>query len=77
MGYRVVEEPITRTELYYSDEAFFTGTAAEVTPITRLDHRKIGEGKVGQVTRKIKEKYEAVVRAKEEKYKKWLTPVYP
>lgn len=76
MGYDVVERDISRTELYLADEAFFSGTAAEVTPILSVDRRPVGDGKIGPVTKALKEKYERVVRGEEPKYKGWLTPVY-
>ncbi|MCS7136746.1 MAG: branched-chain-amino-acid transaminase, partial [Candidatus Caldarchaeum sp.] len=76
MGYRVVERPISRTELYTADELFFTGTAAEVTPIVEVDGRKIGDGLPGPITQKLAEKYHRIVRGLEPNYGKWLTPVY-
>lgn len=76
MGYDVVERDISRYELYIADEAFFSGTAAEITPILSIDKRPVNDGKVGPITKKLKEKYENVVRGREPKYKGWLTPVY-
>lgn len=76
LGYRVVEKEITRTELYLADEAFFTGTAAEVTPILSVDRRLIGNGEIGPITKALKEKYERIVKGQEPKYMHWLTPVY-
>ncbi len=76
VGYEVVERDISRTELYIADEAFFSGTAAEVTPILSIDRKPIGDGKIGPVTKTLKEKYEKVVKGDEPKYKEWLTPVY-
>ena len=76
MGLRVVERPITRTELYYSDEAFFTGTAAELTPIVKIDHRTIGNGKIGPISKKLIARFDNLVRAKDDKHKDWLTAVY-
>ncbi len=76
LGLEIEERTIDRTELYICDEAFFTGTAAEVAPITEVDHRPVGDGKIGPISRQIQELYQAVVRGKSTKYKKWLTPVY-
>lgn len=74
-GYKVVEKRITRDEVYVCDEAFFTGTAAEVTPIRELDGRKIGEGRRGPITEKLQEVYFDVVRGKLPQYEEWLTYV--
>ncbi len=76
MGITVVERPITRTELYYSDEIFFTGTAAEVTPIVKIDHRTIGNGKVGPISQKLRARFEKIVRGEDKKHENWLTAVY-
>ncbi|WP_020410671.1 branched-chain amino acid transaminase [Hahella ganghwensis] len=75
LGYELVEKRITRDEVYIADEAFFTGTAAEVTPIRELDGRAIGEGRRGPVTEKLQTLYFDVVKGRNEKYKHWLTPV--
>lgn len=64
---------ITRDEIYICDEAFFTGTAAEVTPINSLDHRMIGDGKRGEMTEDLQSAYFDVVYGRNEKYKKYLT----
>jgi len=72
----VVERPIARSELYIADEIFMTGTAAEVTPIVEVDNRKIGDGKVGKLTKKVQEIFFKAVRGKLEKYRHLLTPVY-
>lgn len=69
----VVEERFTRDELYISDEAFFTGTAAEVTPIRDVDGRNIGTGRPGRITKRLQSLFFDVVRGKNEKYKTWLT----
>ncbi|WP_455376154.1 branched-chain amino acid transaminase [Kaarinaea lacus] len=71
----VKEKRITRDEVYIADEAFFTGTAAEVTPIRELDTRIIGEGKRGPVTEKLQTAYFDLVHGKNDKYSEWLTPV--
>jgi len=67
---------INRSELYIADEIFLTGTAAEITPIIRVDKRKIGNGKVGKITKKLMADYTDVVMNRNEKYSTWLTPVY-
>jgi branched-chain amino acid aminotransferase len=72
-GMQVTETPLTRDELYVSDEVFLTGTAAEVTPIREIDHRKIGSGKRGPVTKLLQEAFFAVVSGRESKYERWLT----
>ena len=72
LGYEVKEEYFTRDEIYTADEAFFTGTAAEVTPIRELDNRIIGNGTPGEITLKLQEKYFDLVRGKIEKYHSWL-----
>jgi len=70
MGYEVREIDLTRGNLYLADEAFFTGTAAEITPIRNIDGREIG--KPGPITKRIQEKYFDVVHGKDKKYEKWL-----
>lgn len=74
-GYRVVERRITRDELYIADEAFFTGTAAEVLPIRSLDGRVIGEGKRGPVTEKLQSMYFDLIRGKLGRHDEWLAHV--
>ena len=66
---------ITRDEMYCADEAFFSGTAAEITPIRELDDRQIGEGSRGPVTGKLQSVFFDVVGGRNERYAKWLTPV--
>ncbi len=75
MGIDVIEKRITRDEVYCADEAFFTGTAAEVTPIRELDGRMIGAGSRGPVTEKLQSMFFDVVGGKAEKYRHWLTRV--
>jgi branched-chain amino acid aminotransferase len=75
MGYTVSARRITRDDLYIADEAFFTGTAAEVTPIRELDNRMIGEGRRGPVTTKLQKSFFECVTGKSDKYREWLTPV--
>lgn len=71
----VVEERFTRDELYLADEVFFSGTAAEVTPVREVDDRKIGEGKPGPVTKKIQKLFFDIVKGKVKKYREWLEKV--
>jgi branched-chain amino acid aminotransferase len=75
LGIEVIEKRITRDEIYCCDEAFFTGTAAEVTPIRELDGRQIGTGSRGPVTEQLQSLFFEVVAGKAAKYKHWLTPV--
>ncbi len=74
-GIKVTEERFTRDELYISDEAFFTGTAAEVTPIREVDGRTIGKGKPGEITKQIQTIFFDIVKGRNKKYKSWLTKV--
>ncbi|MCY0857846.1 MULTISPECIES: branched-chain amino acid transaminase [unclassified Cupriavidus] len=75
LGIEVREKRITRDEVYCSDEAFFTGTAAEVTPIRELDDRVIGEGRRGPVTKRVQDAFFSAVGGTNEQYKHWLTVV--
>jgi branched-chain amino acid aminotransferase len=75
LGIEVIEKRITRDEVYCADEAFFTGTAAEVTPIRELDGREIGEGSRGPVTEKIQSMFFDIVGGKAPQYSHWLTRV--
>jgi len=72
-GYTVHERRITRDQVYISDEAFFTGTAAEVTPIQSLDGRQIGNGRRGPVTERLQAMYFDVVSGRSKKHRDWLT----
>ena len=74
-GIPVSEEMITRDQLYLADEAFFTGTAAEVTPIREVDNRKIGEGAVGPVTKRLQQRYFDLVKGSDPSHPEWLTKV--
>jgi len=75
LGIKVVEKRITRDEVYIADEAFFTGTAAEVTPIRELDNRKIGSGTRGPITEKLQALYFDLVHGRSSAYPEWLTLV--
>ena len=74
-GYEIREKRITRDEVYVADEAFFTGTAAEVLPIRELDGRKIGEGRRGPITEKLQMLYFQAVKGELETHASWLSPV--
>ena len=73
LGIEVREKRITRDEMYCADEAFFTGTAAEVTPIRELDDRPIGEGRRGPVTEKLQSLFFDVVGGRDPRYAHWLS----
>lgn len=75
IGYEVIEKRITRDELYVADEAFFTGTAAEVLPIREVDSRAIGAGKRGPLTEKLQTMYFDQVKGRRSENPEWLTPV--
>ena len=75
MGLELIEKRITRDEVYSADEAFFTGTAAEVTPIRELDRRAIGSGKRGPITAEIQKRYFDCVKGLDESKQHWLTYV--
>lgn len=74
---KVQERDIARAELYTCDEAFFTGTAVEISPIVSIDRRKIDDGNPGPVTRKVQKLFSNVVSGNNRQYDHWLTPVYP
>jgi len=75
LGYEVIEKRITRDEIYCADEAFFTGTAAEVTPIRELDDRVIGSGGRGPITQAIQSTYFDAVGGKAQQYADWLAHI--
>lgn len=72
-GIEVSEEPLARDELYTADEVFLTGTAAEITPVRDIDHRKIGRGEAGPITRRVQETYFSVVKGADAKHDHWLS----
>jgi branched-chain amino acid aminotransferase len=74
-GYQVLEERFTRDELYTADEAFFTGTAAELTPIREVDDRQIGAGSRGPITADIQQAFFDIIKGNNEKYQTWLSYV--
>ncbi len=71
-GIEVKETHFSRDELYIADEIFLTGTAAEITPVRELDHRKIGPGKPGPITQQVQKDFHDLVRGKNAKHKEWL-----
>jgi branched-chain amino acid aminotransferase len=75
LGIQIVEKRITRDEVYIADEAFFSGTAAEVPPIREYDNRPIGSGTRGPITEKLQSLYFDVVHGRNKKYAHWLSPV--
>jgi branched-chain amino acid aminotransferase len=76
LGVQVVERPIDRTEVFLAEEAFFCGTGVQVAAITRVDHRTIGDGNMGLVTKRLRDLYFDIVRGNVQSYVDWCTPVY-
>ena len=74
-GIHVEESSITRNQTYLADEVFFTGTAAEITPIREIDRHIIGSGKPGPITQKISEIFFNAVCGKDKRYEKWLSHI--
>ena len=75
LGIKVIEQNIPREALYIADEVFFTGSAAEITPINSVDKVKIGDGKAGPVTKKLQDRFFKIVNGEMEDTRKWLTYV--
>jgi branched-chain amino acid aminotransferase len=75
LGYRVSFEALVRTDLYLADEAFMSGTAAEIVPIQSVDDRVVGEGKPGPITRSLQATYAQAVRGELKQYESWLTRI--
>jgi branched-chain amino acid aminotransferase len=69
-------QEISNNELKKADEVFLTGTAAEITPVIKIESKKIGDGKVGNVTKQIMDTYTQIVMNNNKKFSKWLTNVY-
>jgi branched-chain amino acid aminotransferase len=76
LGLPVVERSIDRTELYTCDELFLCGTGAQISPVIEIDHRKVGNGSVGEFTQELQQIYFGAVRGENPKYKDWSLPVY-
>jgi len=74
LGIEVVERSVDRSELYVADEAFFTGTAAHVSPILEVDNRRVGNGEIGKITKELQRLYFEVIKGKNPKYLHWCTP---
>ena len=72
-GVEVREELVSRDELYIADEVFLTGTAAEITPVREIDHRRIGRGEAGPLTRRLQESFFSIVKGSDTKHDAWLT----
>jgi branched-chain amino acid aminotransferase len=73
LGYTVREENLVRTDLYQADECFFTGTAAELTPIREVDDRVVGEGHRGPITKELQSAFFAATKGDNPRYRDWLT----
>jgi branched-chain amino acid aminotransferase len=76
LGIETVERHIDRVELYTADECFLTGTAAHITPVAEIDHRKIADGEIGKVTGQLQKLYQDAILSNSPKYADWCTPVY-
>lgn len=76
LGIETIERPVDRSELYTAEECFFTGTAVHITPIAEIDHRKIGNSGIGEITGKLQKIYSEVIRGDNPKYLDWCTPAY-
>ena len=76
LGIETEERAIDRTELYISDEAFYCGTGAQISPIVSIDNRNLGDGNVGPISKELQKLYFDVVRGKVAKYKNWCMPIY-
>lgn len=76
LGIEVVERNIDRTEIYLADEIFMCGTGVQIAAVTKVEHRPVGDGKMGNITQKLRDLYFDVVTGRVEKYRDWLAPVY-
>jgi len=76
LGLETTERTIDRSELYTADECLLTGTAAHITPVAEIDHRRIGSGEVGEITGKLQNIYFELIRGSNPKYSRWCIPVY-
>ncbi|HEU5287087.1 MAG TPA: aminotransferase class IV, partial [Candidatus Limnocylindria bacterium] len=76
LGLETVIRPIDRSELYVADEVFFCGTGAQVAPCVSIDHRTVGDGKIGPITRRVGDLYYAVAHGDDDAYPEWRTAVY-
>jgi branched-chain amino acid aminotransferase len=76
LGIETIERQIAHSELYTAEECFLTGTAANVTPVAEIDHRQIGSGKIGEITKRLQQIYLEIIQGNNPKYLEWCTPVY-
>jgi branched-chain amino acid aminotransferase len=76
LGVETVERRLERSELFAASECFLTGTAANITPVAAIDRRKIGDGKIGDITKKLQKIYSSVTLGENHKYLEWCTPAY-
>ncbi len=76
LGMETIERPIDPAELYTADECFLTGTAAHITPIAEIDNRKIGNGRVGEISGRLQQLYFEVIKGNNPRYIDWCTPAY-
>ena len=76
LGIETMERQVDRSELYIAEECFLTGTATYIMPIAEIDHRKIGNGEIGEITKKLQHLYFEVIKGNKPKYLDWCTPVY-
>jgi branched-chain amino acid aminotransferase len=77
LGLTILERSIDRTEVYICEELFMTGTAAQVTAITQVDYRAVGDGKMGPITSQLRTLFDQTVRGNNPNFTEWNTPVYP
>jgi branched-chain amino acid aminotransferase len=76
LGIQTVERHVNRVELYSASECFLTGTAAHITPVAEIDRRKIADGEIGKITKKLQKLYSEIIKGNNPKYLDWCTPVY-
>lgn len=76
LGLEVIERPLDRTEFYVAEEAFFCGTGVQIAAIIEVDHRPVGNGKMGPIVQDLRDLYFRVVRGQHPDYRHWVTPVY-
>jgi branched-chain amino acid aminotransferase len=76
LGVEVVERPIDRTEVYLADEVFLTGTGVQIVAVTRVDHRAVGPGRMGEITSRLRATLSDVVRGRSARRRDWCAPVY-
>jgi branched-chain amino acid aminotransferase len=76
MKLKIKTQKVSKKELKMADEIFLSGTAAEITPVIKIDKRKIGDGKVGNITKLLMDTYSNIVMNKNKNYSNWLTMVY-